>query len=133
MRPLAYALLSDAPHCRRRILIRAAELGLADGAAHTRKLNPELPTDAYRAAPHDASVFVLQSDRAARRWPADDGAAGMPASCPRRRAERAARRWRRAAPHAPAARDASARHGAHRHATHAPGTAPMAGRMACRP
>jgi len=59
-----YELLSDSAHCKRRVLVAEADHGYTDGAsAHLRH---------GRKAAHDTAVFVLQSAKAARKWPADD-------------------------------------------------------------
>lgn len=59
-----YQLLSDSPYCKRRILVAQADHGYCDGAsAHLRQ---------ERKATHDTAVFVLQSAKAARKWPADE-------------------------------------------------------------
>lgn len=59
-----YQVLSDSPHCSRRVLLAEADHGYCDGAsAHLRH---------ERKAAHDTAVFVLQSAKAARKWPADE-------------------------------------------------------------
>ena len=60
----AFTLLSDSKWCTLRILIAADDHGFCDGASHERQ-------DPYRHSPFDTSVFVLQSPKAARKWPAD--------------------------------------------------------------
>ena len=60
-----YQQLSASPFLRRRVLIAAADHGYCDGAAHQRQ-------DPYRYSPYDTAVFVLQTDKASRKWPADD-------------------------------------------------------------
>lgn len=61
----AHARLSGSPHLRRTVTIAAADHGFCDGASHQRQ-------DPFRASPYDTVVFVLQTERAARRWPAHD-------------------------------------------------------------
>ena len=60
-----YQALSASPFLRRRILVAAADHGYCDGAIHQRQ-------EPYRASPYDTAVFVLQTDKASRKWPADD-------------------------------------------------------------
>ena len=60
-----YQSLSKSKFLRRRVLIAAADHGYCDGAAHQRQ-------DPYRFSPYDTAIFVLQTDKASRRWPADD-------------------------------------------------------------
>jgi phosphorylated CTD-interacting factor 1 len=47
-----------------RVLIAADDHGFCDGASHERQ-------DPYRHSPFDTSVFVLQTPKAARKWPTD--------------------------------------------------------------
>ena len=61
----AYALLSGSSYMRRAITIAAADHGFCDGASHQRQ-------DPFRASPYDTIVFVLQTDRGAKRWEAHD-------------------------------------------------------------
>lgn len=76
----AHARLSASPHLRRAITVAAADHGFCDGASHQRQ-------DPFRASPYDTVIFVLQTDRAAKRWPAHDAfeteiRAGMAATVP---------------------------------------------------
>ena len=61
----AYTTLSASPFLRRRVLVAAADHGYCDGASHHRQ-------DPFRESPYDTALFVLQTDRAARKWPATD-------------------------------------------------------------
>ena len=61
----AFNVLSESHFLRRRVLVAAADHGFCDGASYQRQ-------DPYRNSPFDTSVFVLQTDKAARKWPAND-------------------------------------------------------------
>ena len=52
---------------RRQVLVAAADHGFCDGASHQRQ-------DPYRKSPYDTVCFVLQTAKAARKWPVGDGA-----------------------------------------------------------
>jgi phosphorylated CTD-interacting factor 1 len=58
----AFTALSESPFLRKRVLIAAADHGFCDGAAFQRQ-------DPFRASPFDTSVFVMQTDKASRKWP----------------------------------------------------------------
>jgi phosphorylated CTD-interacting factor 1 len=60
-----YQKLSNSKFLRRLVLIAASDHGYCDGAAYQRQ-------DPYRFSPYDTAVFVLQTDKASRKWPADD-------------------------------------------------------------
>lgn len=62
---VGFQKLSNSTYLRRLILIAATEHGYCDGAAYQRQ-------DPYRFSPYDTAVFVLQTDRAVKKWPADD-------------------------------------------------------------
>ena len=74
----AYAAMAASKFLRRQVLVAAADHGFCDGASHQRQ-------DPYRKSPYDTVCFVLQTAKAARKWPVGDGA-------PSRRSS--ARRWR---------------------------------------
>eukprot|EP00928_Gymnodinium_smaydae_P083900 TRINITY_DN67145_c0_g1_i1.p1 TRINITY_DN67145_c0_g1~~TRINITY_DN67145_c0_g1_i1.p1 ORF type:complete len:398 (-),score=66.62 TRINITY_DN67145_c0_g1_i1:336-1433(-) len=50
---------------RDKFVIAASDHGFADGASHQRQ-------DPYRYSPFDTCVFILQTDKAKRKWPTSD-------------------------------------------------------------
>ena len=63
----AYAAMAASKFLRRQVLVAAADHGFCDGASHQRQ-------DPYRKSPYDTVCFVLQTAKAARKWPVGDGA-----------------------------------------------------------
>lgn len=61
------ALLEAGPLLRHTLLVAAADHGFVDGAQHVRHRS-------HRESPYDTMVFVLQTDTAAKLWPADSAA-----------------------------------------------------------
>lgn len=61
-----YQKLKASPFMRRHVLIAAADHGYCDGASYQRQ-------DPYRHSPFDTAVLVMQTDKAARKWAANDG------------------------------------------------------------
>lgn len=61
----AYNELKSSPLLRRFFIVAASDHGFCDGASHQRK-------DPYRQSPYDTAIFVLQTDKASRKWLADD-------------------------------------------------------------
>jgi hypothetical protein len=59
------AVLRGSPFLRRAFEVSAAEHGLCHGMSHKTPLEP------YAPAPSDLEVFVLQTDKAARKWAAN--------------------------------------------------------------
>ena len=76
----AYAAMAAPKFLRRRVLVAAAENGFCDGASAA--------GDPYRKSPYDTVCFVLQTAKAARKWPVGDGwhAPSRRSSAPRWRA-----------------------------------------------
>ncbi len=61
----AFATLAQSQFLRRSFVVAARDHGFCDGAAHQRQ-------DPFRESPYDTIVSVLQTERAANKWPADD-------------------------------------------------------------
>jgi len=58
-----FQALSASPFLRAKVVIAAPDHGFCDGASHQRQ-------DPYRHSPFDTAIFVLQTDKASRKWPA---------------------------------------------------------------
>lgn len=57
--------LSSSPFLKAQVVLAAAEHGYCDGAMHERQ-------EPYRTSTHETTVFVLQTEKAARKWRADE-------------------------------------------------------------
>ena len=64
-----HKVLASSRFLRRTFTIAAADHGYCDGAAHQR-------SEPFRQSPYDVACYLLQTDKAARKWPTSDEVEG---------------------------------------------------------